>query len=103
MITLKPYWLSGRCCGCPSGTTGALPAHRPAWLDSVLARATAVQATDRYAHVADVVADLEHGLSGGAGTAPQRPQPLYARNPLRFWQGLCALLAIALLVLLARA
>ena len=74
----------------------------PAWLDSVLARATAVQAADRYAHVADVVADLEHGLSGGAGTAPQRPQPLYARNPLRFWQGLCALLAIALLIVLAR-
>jgi serine/threonine protein phosphatase PrpC len=74
----------------------------PAWLDAVLARATAVQAADRYAHVADLVADLEHGLSGGAGTAPQRRQPLYARNPLRFWQGLCALLAIALLVVLAR-
>ena len=74
----------------------------PAWLDSVLARATAVQAADRYAHVADLVSDLEHGLSGAAGTAPQRRQPLYARNPLRFWQGLCLLLAIALLVLLAR-
>jgi len=82
-----------------------LAQHRPdlpAWLDSVLTRATAVQAADRYAHVADLVADLEHGLSGAAGTAPQRRQPLYARNPLRFWQGLCLLLAITLLVLLAR-
>ncbi len=74
----------------------------PAWLDSVLARATAVQAADRYAHVADLVSDLEHGLSGAAGTAPPLRQPLYARNPLRFWQGLCLLLAITLLVLLAR-
>ncbi|WP_372716239.1 bifunctional protein-serine/threonine kinase/phosphatase [Immundisolibacter sp.] len=74
----------------------------PAWLDAVLARATAVQPTERYAHVADLVADLEHGLSGGGGTAPQRRQPLYERNPLRFWQGLSLALLIALLVLLAR-
>lgn len=74
----------------------------PAWLDAVLTRATAVQAGDRHAHVADLVSDLEHGLSGAAGTAPQRRRPLYARNPLRFWQGLCLLLAVTLLVVLAR-
>ena len=74
----------------------------PAWLDAVLARATAVQPTDRYAHVADLIADLEHGLSGAAGTAPQRREPLYERNPLRFWQGVSLALLIALLVVLAR-
>lgn len=74
----------------------------PAWLDAVLARATAVQADDRYAHVADLVSDLEAGFAGAAGTAPQRRQPLYARNPLRFWQGLSLLLLIALLISLAR-
>ncbi len=74
----------------------------PAWLDSVLARATAVQAGERCAHVADLVSELEHGLSGAASAAPQQRQPLYARNPLRFWQGLSLLLLIALLVVLAR-
>jgi serine/threonine protein phosphatase PrpC len=74
----------------------------PAWLDAVLARATAVQADERHAHVADLVSDLEHGLSGAAGLAVTPRQPLYARNPLRFWQGLSLLLLIALLVTLAR-
>lgn len=74
----------------------------PAWLDAVLARATAVQADERYAHVADLVSELEAGFAGAGGTAPQRRQPLYARNPLRFWQGLSLLLLIALLISLAR-
>ncbi|WP_372695718.1 bifunctional protein-serine/threonine kinase/phosphatase [Immundisolibacter sp.] len=74
----------------------------PAWLDAVLARATAVQTTERYAHVADLVADLEHGLSGGAGSAAVPRQPLYSRNPLRFWQGVSLVLLIVLLVVLAR-
>ncbi|MDD3651862.1 hypothetical protein [Immundisolibacter sp.] len=67
----------------------------------MLARAAAVQADDRYAHAADLVSDLEAGFVGAAGTAPQRRQPPYGRNPLRFWQGLSLLLPIALLILLA--
>ena len=87
------------------GRRQPLAQHRPdlpAWLDAVLARATAVQADERYAHVADLVADLEHGLSGAAGGAPGARQPLYSRDPLRFWQGLSLVLLIALLVVLAR-
>lgn len=74
----------------------------PAWLDAVLARATAVQATERYAHVADLVADLEHGLSRGAGSSAVPRQPLYSRDPLRFWQGVSLVLLIVLLVVLGR-
>lgn len=74
----------------------------PAWLDAVLARATAVQAAERYAHVADLVADLEHGLSRGAGSSAVPRQPLYSRDPLRFWQGVSLVLLIVLLVVLGR-
>jgi hypothetical protein len=73
----------------------------PAWVDAVLDRATAVQADERYAHVADLVSDLEAGLSGAGGTTSSPCQPLYARNPLRFWQSLSLLLLIALLISLA--
>jgi hypothetical protein len=50
------------------------------------------------------VVDLLRELEGGAAVnrRPLRPVPLIERHPLRFWQGLCALLLVALIVSLVR-
>ena len=44
---------------------------------------------------------MEAGPARAPLAAP-RPQTLYERNPLRFWQGIAALLALALIVVLWR-
>jgi len=72
----------------------------PAWLDQAIARATAVNPDDRFQDVFELVFELEHGAMRAAPAAPPR-QPLYARNPLLFWQVACALLAAALIASLA--
>jgi hypothetical protein len=44
-------------------------------------------------------------MEAGPASAPlavSRPRTLYERHPLQFWQGLSALLALALLVSLLR-
>jgi hypothetical protein len=44
-------------------------------------------------------------MEAGPARAPiatRRPRTLYERNPVRFWQGVAALLALALLVSLLR-
>jgi hypothetical protein len=45
--------------------------------------------------------EMETGPAS-APHAPRRPQTFYERNPLRFWQGVAALLALALVVVLWR-
>ncbi len=72
----------------------------PAWLDAALARATAVEPVERYADAMELAFDLENGLVHGAKTVVRR-QSLYERNPLRFWQVIAALLAVALLLVLS--
>lgn len=69
----------------------------PAWLDAVLARATAVDTNDRYADAMELAFELENGLMRGARAQPVKLS-LYDRNPLRFWQGVSLLLAVALVV-----
>ncbi|MFZ5862684.1 MAG: bifunctional protein-serine/threonine kinase/phosphatase [Nitrospirota bacterium] len=82
----------------------SLTHHRPdlpAWLDVVLAKATAVDKAQRFADAMEMAFELENGLVQGAKRTPDRV-PLYHRNPVRFWQVVSALLALALLALLTR-
>ncbi|MBI3571025.1 MAG: bifunctional protein-serine/threonine kinase/phosphatase [Gammaproteobacteria bacterium] len=72
----------------------------PAWLDALLARATAVEPAERYADAMELAFDLENALVHGAKTVVRR-QSLYERNPVRFWQIISLLLLFALIVVLA--
>jgi serine/threonine protein kinase len=72
----------------------------PAWLDRALMRAIAIEPRERYADAIEFAFELEHG-SLRAVPHTIKPAPLYERNPVRFWQGVSALLLIALLVALA--
>ena len=51
--------------------------------------------------MAEFAVEMEAGPAS-APPAVQRPQTLYERNPTLFWQGVAALLALALLVMLLR-
>ena len=73
----------------------------PAWLDAVLARATAVEKSRRFGDAMEIAFELENGLAQGGKRVHDRV-PLYHRNPVRFWQVVSALLALALLALLTR-
>jgi hypothetical protein len=73
----------------------------PAWLQATLARAIAKDPTERFRDMTEFAVEMEAGPAS-APPAPRRPQTLYERHPLQFWQGLCALLALALLVSLLR-
>ena len=74
-------------------------ADMPAWLEAALARTIALDPDDRYADVDELIQVLE----GGSALAVQRHETLslIEKNPVRFWQGVCILLLIALLVSLA--
>src|SRR5208283_1555122 len=72
----------------------------PVWLDPVLAKAIAPLPGDRTADAVELVFELENGLSRGSGAA-LRPRPLYARNPLLFWQAATLILAALLVAVLA--
>jgi serine/threonine protein phosphatase PrpC len=80
-----------------------LSRHRPelpAWLGHLLANATAVDPAARPADVLELASRIESGLARGEPRSLRRAS-LYERNPLRFWQVIAALLALALLVSLA--
>ena len=68
----------------------------PGWLDLLLSRAVAVLPADRPADAIDLALELETGA--GRPAAPLRRRPLLARNPVRFWQVLCLVLLVLLLV-----
>jgi serine/threonine protein phosphatase PrpC len=68
----------------------------PAWLETVLARAIAAQAHDRFRDMMEFAAEMEAG-PGRAPPAVKRPRTFYERSPLRFWQGVAALLALGLI------
>src|SRR5204862_94028 len=69
----------------------------PAWLQVALGRAIATDPAERFREVMEFALEMEAGPSR-APTAPRRPQTLYERSPLRFWQGVAALLALALIL-----
>jgi serine/threonine protein kinase len=69
----------------------------PAWLEAVLGRAIAADPAKRFRDMTEFAAEMETGparVPVGLG----RPPTLYERAPLRVWQGIAALLALALLV-----
>lgn len=72
----------------------------PAWLDSTLMRAAAVDPDERFADVVELLRALE----GGAAVARvnQRFVPLIERDPARFWQVVSLVLLVALIVSLVR-
>ncbi|HYC24692.1 MAG TPA: protein kinase, partial [Roseiarcus sp.] len=79
----------------------ALRPDLPAWLQAVLARAIAADPAERYNDMAEFAQEMEAGPPR-APPAARRPLTLYERAPLRVWQGVAALLALALLVALFR-
>ena len=71
----------------------------PAWLDALLAKATAVDPVERHGDAMELAFELENGMAQGAGMAMRR-QSWYERSPLRFWQIVSFLLLLALLLAL---
>ncbi len=90
--------------GPPHGRPKALSNLRPdlpGWLEAALARAIAIDPADRFGDVVEFAVELEAGPSR-APAEERRPRTLYERSPVRFWQGVAALLAIALIWSLLR-
>jgi serine/threonine protein kinase len=79
----------------------ALRPDLPAWLQGALGRAIAIDPADRFHDMNEFATEMETGPARVPMTVP-RPQTLYERAPVRFWQGVAALLALALLVMLLR-
>jgi serine/threonine protein phosphatase PrpC len=73
----------------------------PAWLQAALARAIAIDPDDRFRDMMEFAVEMEAGPAR-APNAMRRPLTLYERHPLRFWQAVAALLALALLLSLLR-
>lgn len=71
----------------------------PAWIDFALARACHRDPMRRYDAMTEFLADLRRP---SPGFVPKKAQPLIERNPLRFWQGVAFLQALALAYLLFR-
>jgi serine/threonine protein phosphatase PrpC len=69
----------------------------PAWLQTALARAIAVDPGQRFHDTTEFAFEMEAGPAR-APAQIRRPRTLYERAPLQVWQGLAALLALALLV-----
>jgi serine/threonine protein kinase len=79
----------------------ALRPDLPAWLQAALGRAIAIEPNRRFRDMMEFAVEMETGPAR-APLVVRRPETLYERNPIRFWQGVAALLALALLVLLLR-
>ncbi len=79
----------------------ALRSDLPAWLQAALHRAIAIDPAERFRDMTEFAVEMEAGPAR-APPAAHRPLTLYERYPVRFWQGIAALLALALLVLLLR-
>jgi len=68
----------------------------PAWLDATLARAVALDPTRRFHDMSEFAQEMEAGPArAAAGLGRQRT--LYERAPVLVWQGIAAILALALL------
>ncbi|MGO8919393.1 MAG: bifunctional protein-serine/threonine kinase/phosphatase [Stellaceae bacterium] len=75
----------------------ALRPDLPAWLQAVLGRAIAIDPGERFRDMNEFALEMEAGPARAAAPV-RRPRTLYERAPLRFWQGVAALLALALLL-----
>jgi hypothetical protein len=74
----------------------ALRPDLPAWLEAALARAVHIDPARRYHDMTEFALEMEAG-AGHASTGLSRPRTLYERAPLQVWQGISALLALALI------
>ncbi|HUI15417.1 MAG TPA: protein kinase [Xanthobacteraceae bacterium] len=75
---------------------GELRPDLPAWLQAVLARAIAADPANRYRDMMEFAIEMEEGPARAPhGTGGTRT--LYQRYPVQFWQGMAALLALALI------
>jgi serine/threonine protein phosphatase PrpC len=74
----------------------ALRPDLPSWLQAALSRAIAFDQTQRFRDMSEFALEMESGPAR-APLPVRRPQTLYERAPLRFWQCLAALLALALI------
>jgi serine/threonine protein phosphatase PrpC len=74
----------------------ALRPDLPAWLGAVLDRALVADPSRRLRDAMEFAAEMEEGPAR-APPPTRRPQTLLERAPVRFWQGVAALLALALL------
>jgi serine/threonine protein phosphatase PrpC len=79
----------------------ALRPDLPAWLQAALGRAIARDPADRFRDMAEFAVEIEAGPAR-APLEPPRTRTLLERNPVRFWQGVAALLALALVASLLR-
>ncbi len=79
----------------------ALRPDLPAWLQAALARAIALDPGERFRDMSEFASEMEAGPTR-APVLTRRPLTLYERSPVRFWQAVAALLALALLVSLLR-
>ncbi len=75
----------------------ALRPDLPAWLQAALERAIAQDPAKRFHDMTEFALEIEAGPAR-APSATQRPRTLYERAPMRVWQGIAALLALALLL-----
>jgi serine/threonine protein kinase len=82
-------------------TLSLLRPDLPAWLQAALARAIAIDPTERPRDMNEFAMELETGPAR-APLLVRRPQTFYERAPVRFWQIVAGLLALALLVSLLR-
>lgn len=73
----------------------------PAWLQAVIGRAIAADPAERFRDMAEFAVEMEAGPARAPAVA-HRPPTLYERAPVQFWQGVAALLALALLASLLR-
>jgi len=71
----------------------------PDWVDAALRRAVHPDPLRRYDALSEFVEDLKRP---GASWRAARHVPLAERNPVRFWQGVSAILALLCLILAAR-
>jgi hypothetical protein len=69
----------------------------PAWLQATLARAIAIDPVERFHDMIEFAIEMENGPTRAPVTA-YRQQTFYERYPVRFWQGVSALLALALIL-----
>ncbi len=70
----------------------------PAWLNAAILRSISLDRDARFADLDEFIFALEHGKPH---TGLRQPGPLIERNPLLFWQLLCAVLAVLLVLSIA--
>jgi serine/threonine protein phosphatase PrpC len=74
----------------------ALRPDLPAWVQAALARAIDIDPARRFHDMTEFALEVEAGPARAPAAIP-RPPTLYERAPVRVWQGIAGLLALALL------